>query len=249
MITEANAPCEFLPWDTNFFGCRVGRVRGDTLNEGLASLIDEWAAANSVRVLYLLARSDDPTTTRMAEIHGYNLTDVRVTFERMLESQKRNTPEPVSSSDRIRAARPEDVPSLQEIAASGHTGTRFANDPHFPAERVQAFYAKWIAVECEGRAEQVLVAASGEDNPIGYISCHLDANNCGEIGLVGVNPNHRGNGLGSSLVRGALRWFGGQGARLVTVVTQGNNMAAQRLYQKSGFITRNVQLWYHKWFS
>jgi hypothetical protein len=32
------------------------------------------------------------------------------------------------------------------------------------------------------------------------------------------------------------------------VVTQGNNLAAQRLYQTCGFLSRDLQLWYHKWY-
>jgi len=30
-------------------------------------------------------------------------------------------------------------------------------------------------------------------------------------------------------------------------VTQGSNIAAQRLYQRSGFLPKSVQLWYHFW--
>jgi len=33
----------------------------------------------------------------------------------------------------------------------------------------------------------------------------------------------------------------------VTVVTQGLNVPAQRLYQKSGFLVSSVYLWYHLW--
>jgi hypothetical protein len=31
-------------------------------------------------------------------------------------------------------------------------------------------------------------------------------------------------------------------------VTQGRNLAAQRLYQRTGFLIRDLQLWYHKWY-
>jgi ribosomal protein S18 acetylase RimI-like enzyme len=33
----------------------------------------------------------------------------------------------------------------------------------------------------------------------------------------------------------------------VSVVTQGRNVAAQRLYQRAGFVTASTQLWYHRW--
>jgi ribosomal protein S18 acetylase RimI-like enzyme len=37
--------------------------------------------------------------------------------------------------------------------------------------------------------------------------------------------------------------------RVATVVTQGRNIASQRLYQKHGFVTQSIQLWYHRWTS
>ena len=45
-----------------------------------------------------------------------------------------------------------------------------------------------------------------------------------------------------------LTGSGLQGAQAVTVVTQGRNRAAQRLYQQCGFLSRDLQLWYHKWY-
>ncbi|HEY5912941.1 MAG TPA: GNAT family N-acetyltransferase [Verrucomicrobiae bacterium] len=247
MNTEPIPPCEFLPWDTEFFGHRIGRVHGDTLNDELASSIDKWAADNSVQTLYFLARSNDPTTTRTAESHGYSLNDIRMTFERTIRPEDPGLLG-ADSEVPIRAVLPEDVGGLQEMARKGHDRTRFANDPHFSRERVQAFYATWITLECQGRAQHVLVA-SGKGGPMGYISCHLSANGVGQIGLVGVSEKFRGNGIGFKLVRAALSWFGSHGARQVIVVTQGNNKGAQRLYQKCGFVTQDVQFWYHKWFS
>jgi hypothetical protein len=50
------------------------------------------------------------------------------------------------------------------------------------------------------------------------------------------------------MVLAALDWFEMQGAKETTVVTQGRNVAAQRLYQQCGFITKTVQFWFHKWY-
>jgi ribosomal protein S18 acetylase RimI-like enzyme len=45
-----------------------------------------------------------------------------------------------------------------------------------------------------------------------------------------------------------MAYFGKRRIAKVNVVTQGRNVRAQRLYQKSGFATDSVMLWYHKWF-
>ena len=59
----------------------------------------------------------------------------------------------------------------------------------------------------------------------------------------------RGQGLGGTLVAGAVSWFAGEGLATVSVVTQARNVTSQRLYQRCGFVTRSVQLYYHKWYS
>ena len=71
----------------------------------------------------------------------------------------------------------------------------------------------------------------------------------GVIGLFAVASEARGAGLGSGLLRQALRWFRAQGAENVVAVTQGANLGAVRTYERSGFVAQNVQLWFHRWFT
>jgi ribosomal protein S18 acetylase RimI-like enzyme len=144
--------------------------------------------------------------------------------------------------------KPEDVSVLQAIARDSYNDTRFYFDPHFPRSLSQLLYQRWIALSCEGYADDVLVAEFNQV-PVAYISCHLDQENMsGKIGLVGVSHKARGQGIGKMLVLKALEWFIAHDAQEVSVVTQGRNVGAQRLYQRCGFLTKTVQLWYHKWY-
>ena len=59
----------------------------------------------------------------------------------------------------------------------------------------------------------------------------------------------RGIGLGTHLVNAALQFMLEKGRSRATVVTQGRNVASQRLYQRCGFITHAVELYYHRWFT
>ena len=43
------APCELLPWDTEFFRCRIARVCGDTLKPEQAAQIDDWSRQHRIR--------------------------------------------------------------------------------------------------------------------------------------------------------------------------------------------------------
>jgi dTDP-4-amino-4,6-dideoxy-D-galactose acyltransferase len=249
MSAPDSAPCELLTWDTGFFRCRIARVRGDTLKKEQAVEIDEWSRSNRIQGLYFLSRADDPATVSTAEQHGFGLFDIRVTFERVVTNEHNPArPDPPAGAS-IRPVQPDDLPGLQAMARTVHRETRFFKDSHFPRQRAQDFYSTWITLEAQGRAQIVLVAASAANQPLGYVSCHLDPlPREGQIGLVGVSPELRGRGIGKSLVLAAIDWYRAQGARVITVVTQGNNQAAQRLYQQCGFLSRDLQLWYHKWY-
>ncbi len=244
-----SALCELLPWDTEFFCCRIARVCGDTLKQEQAVQIDEWSRNNRVRGLYFLSRADDPATIQSAEQHGFGLVDIRVTLERGVMDSHDSTRPALPTGASIRPVQPDDLPGLQAMARTELRGTRFYNDLHFPRQRVEDLYSTWITLESQGRAQTVLVAASATNQPLGYVSCHLDlARREGQIGLVGVSPEVRGKDIGKSLVLAAIDWYRAQGAQEVTVVTQGNNRAAQRLYQQCGFLSWDLQLWYHKWY-
>lgn len=249
MSASDSASCEFLPWDTEFFSCRIARVGGDTLTPERVEQIDNWSRSNRIRGLYFLARADDPVTIQSAEQHGFGLVDIRITFERMVMTPHDPVHSDLPAGVDIRPARPGDLTGLQAIARTAHMATRFFNDSHFPRQRVADLYSTWITLEVQGRARTVLVAASAANQPLGYASCHLDPGRReGLIGLVGVSAEARGKGIGKNLMLAAMDWFRTQAAREVTVVTQGNNRAAQRLYQQCGFLSHDLQLWYHKWY-
>lgn len=245
-----SVPCELLPWDTEFFGFRIARVHGDTLTPEKAAQVEEWCGRNRIQGLYFLSRSDNPATIRAAEQHGFQLMDVRLAFELALDGQSKPMYAPRSDSARIRVSRPDDVSALRAVAAAAHRDSRFFADPHFSPEQAEGLYSTWITLDCQGRAAIVFVAALPNDVAVGYISCYVDPRSReGAIGLIGVSASVRGRGIGQSLVDAALHWFREQGVKAVTVITQGRNHAAQRLYQKRGFLTRHLQFWYHKWYS
>jgi ribosomal protein S18 acetylase RimI-like enzyme len=83
--------------------------------------------------------------------------------------------------------------------------------------------------------------------PLGYIAGYLESGT-GHIGLLAVDPASARLGFGGRLVKHALQWMTRQGATRASVVTQGCNIPAQRLYQRRGFHTAAVQLHFHKWY-
>lgn len=237
--------CYYLDWDSDFFGYRIARVAVHRLTHETIGPIVEWCTLHDIDCLYFLGEVTDAQTVSLAEDNGFRLVDIRVTLE------KQNLDLPVITESLpggvIRQSTPSDIPMLRSIAAVSHRDTRFYYDPNFPISLCSRLYETWIEKSCNGNADLVLVAEI-EGMPVGYISCHLLSQVSGRLGLVGVNADYHGRRLGQSLVNASLRWFVERGRARVTVVTQGRNCRSQRLYQRCGFLTKSIQLWYHRWF-
>ncbi|WP_119067948.1 GNAT family N-acetyltransferase [Aggregatilinea lenta] len=233
--------CRPLPWDSEFFSRRIGRVVPSQLDADDMSRVLAWADAEQIDCLYFLADFSARDTIRLAEDNGFRLMDLRTLLDRSLRDEL-PAPEPD-----IRPWKPDDLPILRKVARVSYRDSRFYFDERFPEAQCDALYETWIEKSCSGYAEQVLVAEY-QGAAAGYISCHI-RDGVGDIGLVGVDERAQGRGLGRALVVASLDWFKSQGLERVTVVTQGRNIPAQRLYQRCGFMTRAVDLWYHRWFT
>ncbi len=235
-----NEICRFLDWDTNFFGLRIAQVLGDTLDESRVGPILKWRSSNKIDCLYFLASAKSYTTTHTAQNNGFELMDFRMEFKLSLNKACIR-----QNGNLIRPATADDVASTSAIARDIHKGGRFHYDPRF-AHKADEFYGVWITNSISGFADRVFVCEVG-NSVAGYVTCKINGDGTGQIGLIGVGANYQGLGIGRGLINAAADWFEAQGCGDVLVVTQGRNISAQALYQKCGFVTSKVNYWYHRW--
>jgi dTDP-4-amino-4,6-dideoxy-D-galactose acyltransferase len=236
--------CRLLTWDSNFFGKRIARVVPTSVTHEQLTMALEWGRRNRVQCLYFLCGANDGPSIRRAEQHKFHLVDFRVTMERpIVAGFCVNSP---SSGIEIRPAHAQDISPLRKIAEVSHRDSRFYSDPEFDGGRCDALYGDWIEKSCGGWADVVLVACV-DGSQAGYISCHRENHKAGRIGLMAVAAKARGRGVGRQLLNASLAWFAQHDLTRVSVVTQGKNFGAQRLYQQGGFFTQLVQIWYHHW--
>lgn len=233
--------CQILEWDSKFFGARIARIEERHLSAEKTGQVFQWCQENKIDCLYFLCAPADDDSVLMAEKSGFHLVDIRMELSCQVPDQ------PKDMDLFVRHHRDFDLSELQEIAADAYTDSRFYFDRSFSREQASALYREWIVKSCHGDADAVLIVPH-QETVGGFITCHLEPPNMGRIGLIGVNSNARSVGLGGALVGASLNYFCDQGVKEVRVVTQGRNIAAQRLYQSAGFRTQSMYLWYHKWF-
>jgi len=230
--------CNLLDWDTNFFGVRVGRLNSERLSHGDFPAITNWCDANRVECLYFLTDAADTASIHAAEDYGFRLMDIRITL--------RYYGTVPSQTSRVRIASPEDLPALKAMVRGTFLDTRFYRDSRL-APHADRLYETWIERDVKGHAAIVLVADDTQSNPAGFISCHYSSHTkIGEISLIAVRRDARGQGIGSLLVDSAKAWFFSVGATQISVVTNGANISAQKLYQRKEFHVDRVQIWFHR---
>jgi dTDP-4-amino-4,6-dideoxy-D-galactose acyltransferase len=219
------ADVEILQWDSDFWDLRIARVSEPWIDE----TVEEFDC------LYLLADASDTDTIHEAEARGFLLMDVRVTLRSTHGSAKSGG----------RPVEPEDVEALARIARRSHHLTRFYADPRFPDERCDDLYETWIRNSVNGWADSVRVVGP-VGAPVGYVTVHADRERS-QLGLIAVDESARGHGYGLHLARAALWEAWNSGCSRMTVVTQGRNVGAQRVFQRAGFVTVKTDLWFHRW--
>lgn len=232
--------CEVLPWDSAWWGVRTGCITAEGSANANFDLALMWCRDHDIELAYLLVPTSNLAVAHAAEDSGFHFVDVRVT---MSIDPSIRLPAIRHARNTTRRAELRDLPALRRIAAASHTGSRFFADPTLPTTRCIALYEHWIESSCSDETKIVRVAEVGHELA-GYITCEIDRR-AGRIGLVAVAPTYRGIGIGSGLVNAALQTFRDAETTPVYVITQGRNVAAQRLYQRCGFTAESTHLWFH----
>ena len=235
-----------LEWDSAFFGFGVGRITCLRLTESIEARVRQKAADQNLRFIEFRCGSGDRLSVTTAEAHRYSLADTRVTFE--LKDPRANG----DDSNRklhIAVAREEDIDALVSIGSDLYRDSRYYFDGGFEEETLRAFYGTWIRNGVLGTLDDFALALYDNGCPIGFCTVKLQRGHsaAGRIGLFGLSRDHHGMGLGAAFLRASVEWLAKDGVTSLEVVTQGRNVAAQRLYQRAGFLTKRVELTYHKW--
>lgn len=240
--------CQFLEWDSDFFGYQIAKVISHTITAEQATRINDWCIDNKIDCLYFLAVSDDAVTMHFAGDNQYRFVDIRHVYE-MDILRWESSVNGITDDFMVDIATARDTQELLPMIDNAFTNTRFYYDPYFRDEQANNLYRTWLDRSInEDFADHVIVIRK-QGKPQGFITCNLDHDTkVGTIGLIGVADYARGKNLGAILVFQSIDYFKQEGMNQVRVVTQVRNIAANRLYQKCGFRTSEVYLWYHKWF-
>jgi ribosomal protein S18 acetylase RimI-like enzyme len=126
----------------------------------------------------------------------------------------------------------------------GKTSRYFA-DKKLTKKKALSLYIQWIKNSIYNNYADKIFFVLFKNTLIGIITLKIKENN-GYIDLIGILPDHQRKGLGEVLLRKGVEWLKNAQCSDILVVTEGENINANKFYQKNGFIIDDIELVYHK---
>lgn len=229
-----------LEWDSEFFGFPVARV--DLKNAvSDAAVLRNQISATGCRLCYIF--SHDAAGDAIAVAAGARLVDRRTLLLR--EVPVVGDSPPPAFDDTATSA---DLPRLRQLALQSAQFSRFRLDPAMPPDGWKRLYERWADNSVFGVMADTVLVTRVAGNIAGMLTVKCQ-NGEGTIGLFAVDEAARGRGVGSSLLARGLTWFAARGCRRASVVTQGENLAALRAYERADYHIGDVTGVYHLWLS
>lgn len=219
---------EYLAWDSDFFGYRIGRflVEGE-VDFNIENLKEE-SLAEGYRLVYIFSKK--PLCTNIPPI------DIKVVYSREITAADAGyplLPQATKATD-----------TLYSLAFRSGKYSRFRLDEKIGQEAFENMYKRWIDNSLIGESNKVFkYEIDGKEAGFITISLGETAN----IGLFAVSEEHGRVGIGSALMESAFKAAAENGATLLNVPTQKHNIEACAFYEKKGFKVTDTTYIYHLW--
>ncbi|MFA4981109.1 MAG: GNAT family N-acetyltransferase [Candidatus Omnitrophota bacterium] len=233
-----------LEWDSGFFGFPVALLSSRYLTENIMHRIEKFIKRENIRLVEYLCNCHDSRSVKIAEKNGFHFADIRLSFEKVL--REKHGPQ-MPKAIRFGKADKKDVRTLKHISEDLYKDSRYFFDTNFNRSKINEFYQNWIEKAVLGKYDDECFCLYTNGVPVAFCSLKYNIGSSVTIGLLGLSNEYQGKGLGKVLLYSIFDMLIDRGVSRVSVVTQGRNYAAQRLYQNVGFLTKATELWYHKW--
>jgi len=219
-----------LDWDSNFFGIKIGEL----IYEPQVNL------KNSLDFDLLYLKSKENFELEITNFTN-NFSETKLTFiKKLIENHFESSN--IFSVDEIDYQ----TNDIYELAFESGKYSRFFLDKNFKLNKFQELYTKWVDNSIlKIFADETLIYQ--EDNQImGFVTYKIN-NDMATIGLIAVNPDFQGKGIGGKLLQFVEKKLSKKKIKSLSIPTQQNNVAACNFYKKQGYKIYETTFVKHYW--
>ena len=134
---------------------------------------------------------------------------------------------------------------LITLAYDSGTYSRFNTDQKLSENQFKAMYKAWIENSVNGKAADATYVIYENEKIIAMFTWKKINKTTGDIGLLAVSSDYRGQGLGRQSLEKAKLIAAQQSLDRITVVTQQLNVPACKLYESVGFQISRKNKFFH----
>ena len=229
---------KFLKWDSDFFGYKVGDV--NDVNVDIVQLLIEAKKLN-YKLLYVRVHPENIVLNLECVKNSGILVDSKTTY-------LQKTPLQVDISNNKSIIYDEKVITDELMNLSFQSGiySRYNIDKNFKNNEYKNLYSTWLTKSINKEIADKVIVYKEKDNIIGFLTLALK-NGCSDLGLIAVNQDHRGKGVGVMLINKFIDESLKLKSEKLQVITQKSNINACSFYEKMGFKIEKVENIYHFW--
>jgi dTDP-4-amino-4,6-dideoxy-D-galactose acyltransferase len=229
-----------LPWDTNFFGYPVAKVFLTSPVENLLDKIFEQLAIKKIRLTYFFVPESEQGLDKGIIDRGCILIDKKTDF---LKKTQKYT----SFSNKIIEYQETAINErLAKLVLQAGVFSRFRTDKNFINNEFERLYTEWLRKSLSKEIAYKTFIAIKNSEIVGFTTL-TKKDGIADIGLVAVDENFRGSGIGSDLIHSADNSAFEMGYREIKVITQLQNKPGCKLYEKCNFHIDSIVNVYHYW--
>jgi len=233
---------ELLNWDSNLFEFKVAKIIDNKLNVGELEKTLKELKKVKIRLVYWATDNKDKNLSRSLKIFNAFLTGQRIIYVKKIASPEISSKTQASFKiGGYNKKRPEN--ELIDLIIDGAKYSRFYVDPKITKKQYEDLHKIWITNSVK---ENKIFVIKENKKIIGFVSLN-QKNNRGNIDFIVVNKRYRGKGLATALLNKAHDWFLINNYNQVQAVTQKENIASCKMYEKLGYKLEKTEEFYHFW--
>jgi len=237
-------PYKILDWDSSFFKYKVAMLLLPSYNYIELDSSLQNLKKEQVKLVYWSPENQNNIDEEKVISLGGKLVDIKTVYRINLDGKSiddfKRDERVMEYSDIVLH------PDLLTLAYESGIWSRYKVDENIGKQKFEELYKIWMEQSVAKKIAKTILVTHKGTRLTGMITLG-EKEGMGNIGLVAVDAEQRGKGLGFALFQEMFRWFIQHGYKIITVVTQEANVSACRFYEKSGFEKLSAQPFYHFW--
>ena len=232
--------CEELDWDSNFFGFKVAKIEGVKIDESELDKSLKLFKKKKFTLVYASFREKINSSSIFLNDYEIKLVDKKVTY---LKDVDRGS---LYEQGIFNYDLKNPTQQMLKLALESGVYSRFNYDKKIGKSKFEELYKLWMINSVNGSIAKKIIVFKEESNILGMVTL-TEKGDRADIGIIAVDNDSRGKGIGKALMKAAEKWAHHNNYSNIQVVTQGFNKPACKFYKKIGFSEEKVEFFYHFW--